>query len=265
MFEKITLHSKHPGPRVCIVGCVHGDEPIGALCICALKKAKILKGSLSLIIAHPRALKKKKRFIQEDLNRSFGTRKRSFERKLARELSRELNLHDVVLDIHATNSAFKDLIITTDIGKKHRNLMKLVPIEKVMYAPAKVFGGHELIAHTPLGIALEYGPDKTGKNFTLALSHIRAVLASFGMIASRSRIYPRKKLYTLSGAYRVPHGFKPSPKLRDFLRIRKGQHIGSISSRPLKAEYDFFPIFLGKGRYKGTLALTARKVRSIRL
>ncbi|MFA6422071.1 MAG: succinylglutamate desuccinylase/aspartoacylase family protein [Candidatus Buchananbacteria bacterium] len=245
-------------PRIAIVGCVHGDEIMGKRIIKELKTLKIKKGSLTLILANEPAMKRKKRWIKQDLNRSFpGKENGKSEEKIAYHLKKELSKFDLVIDLHATNSNFRSLAIITKFSNKHRQLLKLVPIKRVALIKKKVFGGNEMISHVKLGIALEYGPDKTGRNFKTGLRDVKSILKNLGVISGKKIAYKNKDLYRVFGSYSVPKEFKQLKSLGDFKIIKKGQVIGHEGKKEIRSEMDFYPLFLGKGRYAKTLALTS--------
>ena len=43
--------------------------------------------------------------------------------------------------------------------------------------------------------------------------------------------------------------------------IRKGQKVGTVKKAHVKSDSTFYPLFLGRGRYKKTLALISNKSR----
>jgi len=254
----VKIGSGHP--KIAIVGCTHGDENIGKKVIREIKKIKILQGTLGLVIANEPALKKKKRELKTDLNRSFpGKKGARFEAGLAYRLHQELKKYDLVIDIHATNSKFDKLAIVTRLDPQIKKILSLAPLKKVMLARRSVFGGKEMITHAKSGLAIEYGPNKSGKNYHKALADMLALLANLGVIAGAKKKFIAKELYDASGVYKVPEGFRQNKDLRDFHKIRKGQIIGTIRRQSVRSKKDFYPLFLGKGAYKGTLAIAAKK------
>ncbi|MEI6627450.1 MAG: succinylglutamate desuccinylase/aspartoacylase family protein, partial [bacterium] len=160
----------HGHPKIAILGCVHGDEIMGAKAIRELLKLPIVKGELHFIIANEPAKQKRQRYLKHDLNRAFpGNPDGEAEHYLAHVLKQQLAKMDLVIDLHATNSNFSDLAIITKLGQKEKQLLKLIPNQKVALIRKAVFGGNDLISHTKLGLALEYGPNKTGKNYPQAV------------------------------------------------------------------------------------------------
>ena len=206
---------KHP--NVAIVGCLHGDEIIGKLTINKLVKLTLEQGSITGIIGNPKALARKKRFISTDLNRSFpGKSKGVSETRRAFELTKLLRPYDLCLDIHATNSNFESLIIVTKLTKNIKAILKLLPIKKVALMQSADFKKGTMLNHVKLGIALEYGPNKSGKNHLHAVSDLKQLFVNLKMINGSLKQYPHKILYRVFGAYNVDSKFNQSPRLRDF-------------------------------------------------
>ena len=260
MNNKNYKKNEYKKPKIAIVGCVHGDEIIGKKIINELKDLKTKNGSLHFIIANQSALNKNKRYLKKDLNRSFpGSHNGTAEEKIAHSLKNKLNKFDITIDIHATNSNIGKLAVITVFGSKVKNLLKLIPVNKVVLIRKKVFGGKELINHVKLGISLEYGPNKSGKNYKNGLKDIKIILKNLGLLSGKKKIYKHKEFYTVSGLYNVSNNFKQASCLKNFQLIKKGQFIGQINKKKIKSTKNFYPLFLGKGRYKKTLALIAEK------
>lgn len=248
-------------PAIAIAGCLHGDEIIGSKVIKEISRGAKPGGNLlRFIVANPEAVKKKKRFLKIDLNRAFPGRKNGgFEEKLAYEIKDKLKGVDLVIDIHATNSNFDRLAIVTRLGRKEKKLLAKIPVKKVALVPPSVFGGKEMINHCRLGVALDYGPNKSGGNYKKALRDVRKILVNMGVIKGEKKIYPKKELFKVSGLYGVPKGFSQNKNLKDFRAIKEGSVIGSVRGKFVFSNLDFYPIFLGRGRYPKTLALISRK------
>lgn len=250
-------------PHLAVIACTHGDEIIGKKTLTNLKKIKIEHGTLHFIIAHSLALKKNKRFIKKDLNRSFpGNPQGVLEEKIAHQLTPLLKSMDLVIDIHGTNSGFNFLAIVVKLNKKNRQVLKCLADKKIALIKTKSLTGKPLISICPNSISLEYGPNKLGKNYLRALRDVKLILKKFKFIQNKKnkiQIYQKKELFTVTGNYPVPAIFRQNKKLRDFHLIQKGDFIGSTGKNKLYSNKNFYPIFLGKGRYKKLLALIANK------
>src|SRR3989338_8928832 len=199
-WHHIVSHHGKCAPKITVVGGVHGDELIGERVIKILEHQPLHRGTLSLVIAHPLARAKGKRFIKQDLNRSFpGKSQGSLEERIAHKLSRQLSSSDLVVDVHATNSRITSLAIVAKLIPAVCRILCYLPVKKVALIERHVFGGKELIGNIKEGIALEYGPGKSGRNFRRALNHVRILLRNLRMITGPCRQYPRKTLYRVSG------------------------------------------------------------------
>lgn len=250
-------------PNVAIVACTHGDEPVGKKVLTRLKKIKINRGTLHLIVANPLACQRHRRFIKQDLNRSFpGKSKGNWEEKIAYQLTPILKKMDYVIDIHGTNSNFNFLAILVKLTKKNREILKCLPGKKTAMIKQRSLSGKPLISACPNSISLEYGPSKNGKNYPRALVDIKIIIKKLKLINQANKNqkkYTQKELFIVNGNYPVPPSFKQNDKLHDFRLIKKGDFIGYSGKRELYSKKTFYPIFLGRGRYHKLLALTAIK------
>lgn len=261
IIKPITVFDNGKGsPTIGLVACTHGDEVIGQKSLAILRDVPVARGRLMGIVAHPRAVAEKKRFFKTDLNRSFpGKRHGGEEIELARHVLQSLKECNTVVDIHGTNSNIDSLAIVTKWDKKTKNLLAMLPIKKIMYSPARAFAGGALIRHVAAtSVAIEYGPDKRGLRFKIAVRNIKSLLANLEMISGKKIRYSRKVVFSVTGTYPVPKGFRQAVGLKEFRYIKKGQYIGHVRTRKFFATSGFYPIFLGKGHYSGTLALMAK-------
>lgn len=127
---------------MCVVTYTHGDEPPPE----EWKK-------YSSIIGNPRAKEAGVRFVQTDLNRSFGVANpQSYEEKRAKELQKEIQGYDLVLDIHRTESPSTPFIAII-ANKDHYSYTFPFGPNAVLYIPNATFS---LIGNASIGIALEY-------------------------------------------------------------------------------------------------------------
>ena len=247
---------------VALVACIHGDEVAGIRVFKELKKNNALRNKVGFFVAHPQALRQRKRFITADLNRSFpGSRTGTLEERIAYKLRRKLKSFDIVLDIHTTNSGIDRLAIVTSLSPAVKNILKFIPIEKVAIVPRGVFGGKELIRYHRAGVSLEYGPNKSGKNYRKIVSDINVLFRNLGILPKHQHgFFLHKELYRVRGIYRLQDGVRPERKLRDFSPIREGQAIGKTREGTIvQSNRSFYPLFLGKGRYPKTFALISSK------
>lgn len=89
--------------KILVIGGTHGNELLGIKLVESLQKIPIK--NVDVYIANPRAVERKVRFTETDLNRSFGKQTASsYEIDRAEELCELVKQYDVVLDFHNTQT-----------------------------------------------------------------------------------------------------------------------------------------------------------------
>ena len=182
------------GKKILVIGCVHGDELIGQKVINHLRQLKISGGTLTTVIAHTKAIKAKKRFIDQDLNRSFpGKAKGNHEEQLALSLLPLIKKADIVLDIHSTTTDTTSAIILTKVNPSIRKLLITFNPKRVVLMEKKV-AKTALTGYCKAGISFEYGKDKSETAFQETLTDILKILAAHRLVKeSKTRKMQRNK------------------------------------------------------------------------
>lgn len=95
--------------KIAIVGGTHGNEPVGIEVIRHLDRKPPLgaKNDFDTFWANPKAYEQQKRFVDCDLNRTFGKNGRShgYEEGRSKELSEQIEgNYEFILDLHTTTS-----------------------------------------------------------------------------------------------------------------------------------------------------------------
>jgi len=105
-----TLHGLAPGPRLLVLGAVHGNEVCGAKAIAQLLQEidsgalSITRGSVTFVpVTNPLAYRLKQRTGDRNLNRNMAPSAipQDFEDRIANVLCPLLDSHDVLLDLHS--------------------------------------------------------------------------------------------------------------------------------------------------------------------
>lgn len=108
-----TFHALKPGPRLIVLGAVHGNETCGTRAlertVATLDAGELVlqRGSLTLVpITNPLAYNQQQRNGDRNLNRNLypNTAPQDFEDHLANRLCPLLAQHDVLLDLHSFHS-----------------------------------------------------------------------------------------------------------------------------------------------------------------
>jgi hypothetical protein len=240
-----TIDSGLPWPRIVILWGVHGNEPTGVEVI------KMLQDSLSidtwkvdLLIAHPQAIEKRTRFIEKDLNRSFGMQQDgTLESRLANRIEAYIQWADMVIDIHntVTNSSPRFVI------SEHKQLLPYVDVPYVVSG----FWNHYAWSTDQyadrvwsIWLCLEAWWIQDGQDHTsFALDTIRNLLKVTGNIQQPPRTYTTVISLCLDKMYRVTQEYTSSRKYKDFEQISAWECIWNDGDVPIVAEKDWFLLF----------------------
>lgn len=241
--------------KIGVVGCQHGDELLGKQIINRLMPQR--RGpnvSLKLLIANEEAMAQNKHFVQSDLNRSFpGREVGTIEQELAFKIRQELQDCTFVIDIHSTWANMADAIIVTSgifSNPLVRHLIDKVPIEKVLVMKGnEIGGGSSLIDHTNAGVALEFSRRVP---IWQATKVVESTILNIEGDASAEVV---KDIFYVNGFLDSVHGDKV--KMENFRPVRKGDLIIERAGRPISAEFDFTPIFVGESSYKDKACMIA--------
>lgn len=112
--ESIRFTGLKPGPKLIVLGAVHGNEPCGPTAIrrtiedCRTGKLKILRGEVTFVpVANPKAFRQKTREGDRNLNRDLREKPlaNDYEDRIGNHLCALLRQHDALLDIHSFRGA----------------------------------------------------------------------------------------------------------------------------------------------------------------
>lgn len=111
--ETIRFTGLHPGPRLLVLGAVHGNEVCGPKAItrvveeCRSGKLRILRGEVTFLpVTNRKAYRQKTREGDRNLNRDLHDKPvpLDYEDLVGNVLCRLLRAHDVLLDVHSFRS-----------------------------------------------------------------------------------------------------------------------------------------------------------------
>lgn len=253
--------------KILVIGCVHGDELIGQKVVSELRKLAISHGTLVTVIANTRATREGKRFIDQDLNRSFpGNPKGNHEECLAYSLLPFIKEADIVLDIHSTTTDTTSAVILTKVNQSIRRLLSVFSPKRVVVMKKKV-GKTALTGHCKAGISFEYGKDKSERAYQETLADILKILEGYGMIDKEekrvSKVIRKTEYFRVLGTLARPDGFKLKKTIKNFLLVRCGEIVAQDGERIQKAPRNFYPLLFGEKAYKEIWGFMSKKVKEI--
>ena len=226
-------------PKIGIVGCLHGNERIGAEVIASLKTIKLNSGSLILVIANEEAMRQDKRFIDTDLNRCFpGKEECNHEEMLAFQLTKALKDCDYVIDVHSTTADTESFaIITKDNAKEiAQNFLK----KKLVDMGETIASGKSLIDNVKCGVSIEFNKETPFMDVKEAIMNF---LKSIGMVEGEP-VFTEMEVFSVYGK------LEGEGVLDNFKEITLDNET-------------FYPVLSGTKEYKGVICLKARRGVSI--
>lgn len=255
------------GKNILVIGCVHGDELIGQKVVNELRKLPISRGTLVTVIANTRAIKDGKRFVDQDLNRSFpGNPKGNHEECLAHALFLLIEKADIVLDIHSTTTDTTSAVILTKVNKSIRQLLHIFNPKRVVVMEKKV-GNTALTGYCKAGISFEYGKDKSKKAYKETLTDIMKILEGYGMIERKGKgvlkITRKTEYFQVLGTLVRPAGFHLEKTIKNFSLVRRGGIVARNGECTQKAHQNFYPLLFGEKAYKEIWGFMSKKVKEI--
>jgi hypothetical protein len=148
--------------KIQYIAGIHGNEvkPIQAL-----QDKKI-----DFILANPKAYEKQVRFIEKDMNTSFGTDGKSYEEKQARKILKKIRPNSIVIDFHTTLAETETFCIVVD--PKMIPFAQTLGIKNIVYMKHNIKSGHSLIDHRK-GVSVEVGQHNDPECYQRTLSVLK--------------------------------------------------------------------------------------------
>lgn len=259
MDYKINFSGTSKRPMIAVVGCLHGNELVGKKVIHQLRKISLKNGSLITIIANEEAIKQKKRYIVQDLNRSFpGKKNGNHEEKLAQDILKSTKKADFVIDIHSTTTDVKTLAIITKKGKDVLNLAYALNPQKIVLMK-KDIAKKAFINYCNVAVSLEYGKDDRESTYNETLKSIMAFLEAKKMIQSGNRNKKKNKVdfYKISGVVKKTQADVLKKNIKNFKLIRKGEVFAKRNGKKIIAKENFYPVLFGDRAYDNIFGFKA--------
>lgn len=231
-----------------VVG-VHGNEQA------PVRVIRKFKGKVNYVVAHKLVLKKRVRFIETDLNRSFpGNSSGALEERLAAKLLLKLKKADEVVDIHTATCSTPPFLIMTKLTKKHFDLVKRLEIKRVVYMKKSIASGRALIDHVNVGVTLEAGYDKSKKTKEI----IDQVLDSYR--PGKKSLDKKEYFSVFTILKKREENERLVESIKSFRLVKRGAMLSHGDGYVRRSMVAFYPILPREKSYKRILCLAARRV-----
>lgn len=237
----------------------HGDEMIGLKVAKEIQKLNIDKNILTIQIANEKAFKSRKKFIDQDLNRSFpGKKNGNHEERLAYRLSPIIRSANIVIDIHSTKSEVKDSIIVTKLDNNTQKCIDVIQPKYVLIMNSTK--DNALISQAKIGIAFEYGKDDDANTTNKIVTSIKGLLRSLNII--EGKLCQEKSLteyFNVSSVVKKPKGYKLLKGIKNYKLVHKGDTFAIRGDNCLVAKENFYPILFSDKGYTGIFGFSGEK------
>lgn len=180
--------------KILVIGATHGDELLGPkLYQRLLSKRSYLLEYVDFIVGNPRAFAARKRYIEQDLNRSYQDQTKStYEASRAKEIIDYITQTkpDIVLDMHTTSckqpnclilSSVDDPMVRRMLGASHiSTLLQVQPMGDIVTLNVPVIG-YEVT------------------NSSINTSLLDTITGDLERFVAGEVPYPNKELFAMSG------------------------------------------------------------------
>ena len=244
MLTKYVYDTKIEGPRLLLLGAIHGNETAGTKAIMKLKEAFDKKeislncGCLTMLpVCNPLAYKQGVRFVAKNLNRIIRRHDNPScpEEEFADEVAQAILQNDYILDLHSTHNAGEPPFTFLDYpNDQTRRLVAAAEVDYVICNWPEIYKNApiadyctEYFAHVSgkYAITLEcgYHYDETARE--IAGKSIRNLLAGLGMI-NRPFTERNKSYLTLKEVIVKKRAGNLQKNYKHLDKVAKGEIIG---------------------------------------
>ena len=152
--------------KIFVIAAIHGDELFGLKIIGRIKK--YFKNEILIRVGHPEAIAKRKKFIEEDLNRSFNSKKQSVESQIAKDIKKEItnSVADLIIDIHTSIVSVGKVAIVAKHNPLTEYVAQALSMDVLVIMPKSLTKTALIGCFPNKSISIEFGRDN--KSDTLA-------------------------------------------------------------------------------------------------
>jgi succinylglutamate desuccinylase len=256
------------GPRVVVIGGMHGNELTGIEVVKALMAdfdsgaATLQRGTLTIMIGNPKAIERGTRGSEDhaDLNRMFnpdrlaGGPDGTYEDARAREMAPYLRKADVSIDLHSTNKP-SEPFIASRVDARHEAIYRWFDTTKVVGDTTYAVGGGAPATSDDIvdlsggvGVAYESGQAADTSRIAVVKGCVENILRDLGLFSGQ----PTNPPYDVSEKYDMAEaviltdaGWRFAEQLgnRSFEPVKRGDVLGWHGEEPHMSPVDGVLLF----------------------
>lgn len=119
--------------KLLLVGSQHGNEPFGARLIRDMQIDFSENQDFKMIIANPKALQKKVRYVEENMNQAYRSELDTYEARRAKKIAQEAAKYEYLIDVHTTTSDIPPTLIVADLSHATLRIINSLPFTHIVY------------------------------------------------------------------------------------------------------------------------------------
>ncbi|RQG96239.1 succinylglutamate desuccinylase/aspartoacylase domain-containing protein [Natrarchaeobius oligotrophus] len=245
-------------PEVAVVAGVHGDEPCGVRAVeRLLDERPTVERPVKLIVANEKALERRVRFVDEDLNRTFpgDPNATTHEGRLAHELVAELD-GCLTFSMHSTQSHADPFAIVNAMSERTTELVPRLPVAAMVetgnFAEGRLFSEIQTI-EVECGLQ---GSETAAQNADrLTRAFLTAVDALPGDTVTREL-----PVFRLTDVIRKERADTYEVFVENFAEVEPGQTFAAADGDEQVAAEPFYPVLMSSNGYRDVFGYAAEKV-----
>lgn len=144
--------------KIQFVTGLHGNERVSVLALASIGQKQI--------VANLKAIVKNVRFIEKDMNSSFGTKGSTYEERRSKEVLALINRNNYVIDLHTFSTQSEPFVIIVDL--KMLGFAKKLGFKNIVFMKYNIKVGHALINYRN-GVSIELGNHNDPRSFERAV------------------------------------------------------------------------------------------------
>ncbi len=193
--------------KIQFVTGIHGNETLPVLALASIGQKQI--------VANVKALSQNKRFMETDMNASFGREGNTYEETRARRLLPLLDKRKLVIDFHTFSAMSEPFVVLVDL--KILNFAKILGFKNIVYMKHNIKKGHALI-NLRDGVSIEVGNHVDPSSFQRTVDLVNR-------IKNGPRSLPKIRLYEVFGKIEKPGKYTNFKVHKDgFIPILAGEN-----------------------------------------
>jgi predicted deacylase len=250
-------------PEVAVVGGIHGDEPCGVRAVeHFVDENPDVERPVALVIANEEAAAEGRRYLENDLNRSFpgDPEGETHESRLAHAVGEAIG-DCTTLALHSTQSYEHLFALVDEVDDLTRAVCPRLSVDAVVETGAK---GGRIFDAVPDTVEVECGFQGSDRATANAIQVTREFLAATGVLADAEHHRDVElPVFRLGEAIPKRAAEEYEVYAENFEEVLAGEPFAAADSEAIVAEEAFHPVLMSAYGYEDVFGYTAERVGTL--